>query len=74
MRFMSQKEREVILAAFVGLDKLTKQYRQAVLWLTIGNLKASPRATEQATRQRMKELQGEITALLDDIAAKTQED
>jgi hypothetical protein len=74
MRFMSQQEREVILAAFVGLDDLIEQYRQAVLWLTIGNHQASPRATEQATRQRMKELQGEITALLDDIAVKAQED
>jgi hypothetical protein len=50
---MSQKEREAILAAFVGLDDLIEQYRQAVLWLNIGNLKASPHATEQAMRQRM---------------------
>jgi hypothetical protein len=63
MRFMSQKEREIILAAFVGLDDLIEQYRQAVLWLTIGNHQASPRATEQAIRQHMRELQDKITAL-----------
>jgi hypothetical protein len=72
MRFMTEKEKEVILAAFVGLDDLLKQYREAVLWLTLGDHTSSSRLTVQATRQRMQELQEKITTLLADIASKTQ--
>jgi hypothetical protein len=55
MRYMSQREREIILAAFVGLDDLIQKYRQEVLWLTIGNSSPS-RQPEQVTGQRMMEL------------------
>jgi hypothetical protein len=72
MRVMSQREREVILAAFVGLDDILKQYREAVLWLTLGNHEATRRPTEEETRQSMQMLQEKITTLLADIASKTQ--
>jgi hypothetical protein len=71
MRLMTEKEKEVIFAAFVGLDDVLKQYRETVLWLTLGEHTASSRPTEQETRQRMKELQEKITDLLDNIAIKT---
>ena len=69
---MSQKEREVILAAFVGLDDLIQEYRKAVLWLTLGDHQAARYPTEEDTRQNMKALQEKITSLLADIASKTQ--
>jgi hypothetical protein len=72
MRFMTEREKQIMLAAFTDLENLVNQYRQAVMWLTLGNHAAGPRPTTQATRKLMKDLREEITALLKEIELKTQ--
>jgi hypothetical protein len=72
MRFMTDKEKEIVIAAFTDLDDLIQQYRQAVLWITLGNHDENQRSTKQATWQRMKELEEKITTLLANITSKTQ--
>jgi hypothetical protein len=71
-RLPTDKKNELIFGAFLDLGILVQDYRKAVLWLTHGNHKATPRPSVQETRELMRELKGKITNLLDEIEAKTQ--
>jgi hypothetical protein len=72
VRIITEREKQIMLAAFTDLENLVNQYRQAVMWLTLGNHAAGPQPTTQATRKLMKDLRKEITGLLKEIEAKTQ--
>jgi hypothetical protein len=71
VRAITELEKQIIIAAFSDIDNLMNQYREAVMWLTFGNLETTGRSTKQATRQRMRELRELIVDLLNDIEAKT---
>jgi ABC-type polysaccharide/polyol phosphate transport system ATPase subunit len=70
VRYITEREKQIIIAAFSDLENLINQYREAVMWLTFGNLEATGRPIKQATRQRLKELRKEIVAVLKDIELK----
>ena len=63
---------EIIFTAFVDLEALIQEYRKALLWLTFGNHKDTPKPTEQETRQTIKALKDKIIALLTDIEKQAQ--
>jgi hypothetical protein len=78
MSMMAQEEQrqvvqqnDVVFAAFLDLEMLVQEYRKAVLWLSHGNHKATPRPTVQETRELMHDLKGKITGLLDAIETRT---
>jgi hypothetical protein len=58
---------KIIFAAYLDLEGYMDEYRKALLWLTHGNHKDTPRPTVPATRQLVKELGDKITALVADI-------
>jgi type VI protein secretion system component VasK len=72
VRYITEREKQIVLAAFSDLENLVNQYREAVMGVTFGNDQADRRPIKQATKQRMKELQEMITGLLSDIDEKTQ--
>jgi hypothetical protein len=69
---MANTQNDVVFAAFLDLEVLVQEYRKAVLWLTQGNHKATPRPSIQETRELMSDLRGKIITLLEEIEAKTQ--
>jgi hypothetical protein len=65
------KREQAIFTAFIDLDALIQEYRQALLWLAFGNYQEH-RPTEKQTRQTIKTLKEKIVALLTDIEKQTQ--
>jgi hypothetical protein len=63
VRFITEREKEIVLAAFSDLEKLLNEYRGAVMLLTFGDHEAVNDSRKQTTQLRMKELREEITAL-----------
>jgi hypothetical protein len=72
VRFITEREKEIVLAAFSDLEKLLNEYRGAVMLLTFGNHDTVDASKRVITQLRLNELREEITALLTDIEVKTQ--
>jgi hypothetical protein len=72
VRFITEREKEIVLAAFSDLEKLLNEYRGALMLLTFGEHDTMNDPRKQTTQLRMKELREEITNLLKVIEMKAQ--
>jgi hypothetical protein len=53
--------------AYIDLDAYVQEYKQALVWLTHGNHKETPKPTVKQTQRFIKELREKITGLLTEI-------